>query len=139
MGVYCQWWQALGFVAGDTGATVNFDVCVVTMRSDTYLVGCPCADPGCLAPLSVHLTSKQTAYNLFSCGGWDWWVRLSLLWQKTQVTEKERKKNISLVEKQLKNLKKKICKVGIIGGYIAPARPSLRQKCNNLNFKAIVR
>ena len=47
MGVYCQWWQASGFVAGDAGAMVNFDVCVVvTMgRSDTYLVECPCADP----------------------------------------------------------------------------------------------
>ena len=49
----------------------------------------PAQTPGCLAPLSVHLTSK----NLFSWEGWDWWVRLSSLWQKTQVTETERKKN----------------------------------------------
>ena len=34
MGVYCQWWWALGFVAGDIGAMVNFDVCVVIGKNN---------------------------------------------------------------------------------------------------------
>ena len=45
-----------------------------------------------LAPLSVHLTSKQTAYNQFSWGGWDWRSQISIIMEGNASTRQTRDK-----------------------------------------------